>query len=336
VNCLHCDTPLPPGSRRDRFYCNSKCRAWASIERRKTGALPPPHWQHPALGSDNPALQAAAAHARHVGEANGWNRSTARLVLDGLAVVLDSRSAGERVTLTEVRTRTPRHASTPRVAEVLSDLGLLDDDTTPSIRSWIDRRTDELPAGFAEAVRAWLLVLLDGDARARPRSQATLYVYFGTVRPFLEQWAVNRGHLREITAANVTAVLDPLRGWPRRNAIAALRSLFRFAKRRGLVFSNPTARLRAEVIDRNLLPMSDAEIHAVEQVAVNPAQRLIVALLAVHAARPASIRNLMLDDLEMPNRRITVAGHNLSSPSDHSTAAAESARTRPTQHRRHR
>jgi hypothetical protein len=131
-------------------------------------------------------LRAAAAHAQHLSQAHGWNRSTLRLVLDGLTVMLDGHLAGERVTLTEVRTRTPRHASTPRVAEVLTDLGLLDDDTTPAIRSWIDRRTGELPAGFVDAVRAWLLVLLDGDKRTRPRSQFTIYVYFATVRPFLE------------------------------------------------------------------------------------------------------------------------------------------------------
>ena len=188
-------------------------------------------------------LRAAAAHAQHLSQAHGWNRSTLRLVLDGLTVMLDGHLAGERVTLTEVRTRTPRHASTPRVAEVLTDLGLLDDDTTPAIRSWIDRRTGELPAGFVDAVRAWLLVLLDGDKRTRPRSQFTIYVYFATVRPFLEQWAANRSHLREITSNDVTDVLDPLRGWHRRTAIATLRSLFRFAKKRGLAFANPTTRL---------------------------------------------------------------------------------------------
>ncbi len=59
--------------------------------------------------------------------------------------MLDGRP-GEHVTLTEVRTRTPRHAPNPRVAEVLADLGLLDDDTTLAVRSWIDRRTGELRA----------------------------------------------------------------------------------------------------------------------------------------------------------------------------------------------
>ena len=55
--------------------------------------------------------------------------------------------------------------------------------------------------------------------------------------------------------------------------------------------------------------MTDAEIRAVERVAISPAQRLIVALAAVHAARSGPIRHLTLDDLDLPNRRITIAGH---------------------------
>ncbi len=37
--------------------------------------------------------------------------------------------------------------------------------------------------------------------------------------------------------------LEPLRGWRRGNTITALRSLFRFATRPRIVFTNPTARL---------------------------------------------------------------------------------------------
>jgi hypothetical protein len=224
-----------------------------------------------ASNGPGPALRPAAARAQQLAEAHGWSPATVRCTIDGLTVVLDGRPAGEHVTLTEVRTRTPRRASSPRVAEVLADLGLLDDDTTPAIRQWIRRRASELPAGFAEAVRAWLGVLLDGDARTRPRSQPTLYVFFGAVRPFLERWPAQRGHLREITAGDVDVALEPLRGHQRRNAITALRSLFRFAKRRGLVFANPT--------------------------------------LHIATARIDPIRHLPLDDLDLPNRRITIAGH---------------------------
>ena len=198
--------------------------------------------------------------------------------------------------------RTPRHASTRESPKCSPYLGLLDDDSTPAVRSWIERHVGELPDGFASAVRAWLLVLLDGDARARPRSHASIYVYFAAVQPFIGCWAADRGHLREVTAGDVKTVLDPLRGHQLRTATVAVRSLFRFARKRGLVFANPAVRPTAADPGGSLLPMTDAEIRAVEQAAASPAQRLIVALAAIHAARWAAIRDLTLDDLDLPNR----------------------------------
>ena len=88
------------------------------------------------------------------------------------------------------------------------------------------------------------MVLLDGDARARPRSHATVHFDFGRVRPFIECWAATRGHLRGITSSDVDNVLEPLRGHRRYNAITALLSLFRFAKLHGLTFADPTRHLR--------------------------------------------------------------------------------------------
>jgi hypothetical protein len=73
-----------------------------------------------------------------------------------------------------------------------------------------------------------------------------------------------------------------------------------------------TSRPPGVVVSRascSLLPMTDAEIRAAEQAATSPARRLIVALAAVHAARWAAIRDLTLDDLDLPSRRITIAGH---------------------------
>ena len=187
---------------------------------------------------------------------------------------------------------------------------LVYDDTTAAIRTWIDRRTGDLPAGFGRDVHAWLVVLLDGDARTRPRSHATLRVHFGIVRPFIEDWAATRGHLREITSGDVDTVLEPLHGHQRCNAITALRSLFRFAKRRGLTFADPTRHLRGgRGADRIVLPMTAEEIGAAGQAAVTPAQRLAIALSAVHATRPKAIRELTLDDIDLSRRRLTIAGH---------------------------
>ena len=91
-------------------------------------------------------------------------------------------------------------------------------------------------------------------------------------------------------ADNVDTVLEPLRGHRRYNAIMALRSLFRFAKRRGLTFADPTRHLRGgRGARRTVLPMTAEQIRAVERAAVTPAQRLAVVLAAVHAARPQAI-----------------------------------------------
>lgn len=310
MNCVHCGKPVPDGGRRDRLYCTRNCGKRASEARRKTGSPPPRRWQHPALSSNNPALRSAATRAEHLMQAHGWTTTLLIRVLDGLTVALDGHPPGELVTLTEVRAHTPPNSSCVRVAEVLADVELLDDNTVPAIRSWIEHRSGELPIGFAGDVRAWLLVLLDGDTRTRARSVSTVYVYFGSVRPLLVSWAATRGHLREITTTDVTTALDALIGWPRRAAMTALRSLFRFATKRGLVFANPTARLHDPDGERSLpLPMTDAEIRAIEQITVTPAQRLVVALAGVHAARTTTIRHLTLEDLDLPNRRITLAGH---------------------------
>ena len=230
----------------------------------------------------------------------------------GLKAVLDGHSGDGPVMLSEVRQRVrPRsHSSATRIAEVLAELELVHDDTTAAIRTWIDRRISELPAGFRRDIRAGLVVLLDGDARTRPRSHTTLRVHFGILRPFIECWAATRDHLREIASGDVDTVLEPLRGHRRYNAITALRSLFRFAKRRGLTFADPTRHLSCgRAAERTMLPLTAEQIRAVQQAAVTPAQRLAVALAAVHAARPRAIRELALDDIDLPNRRLTIAGH---------------------------
>ncbi|WP_406272999.1 integrase [Nocardia sp. NBC_00881] len=309
MNCAYCGTELPEKRRRDKIWCSNRCSALASYYRRKNGEPLPPRWQHSALTADDPLLRGAAARAAQLGETHGWGPWTLRNVLDGLATVLDGRSPNDKVPLSEVRAWPHRHVSRPRLAEVLSNLELLHDDSTLAVRYWIDRVISELAPGYAEPARQWLLVLLDGDSRARPRSEATLYAYFGLVRPMLQQWATNYGHLREVTRSDVRSALAPMRGFKRNNTIHALRSLFRFAKRRGMVFTNPTLGVKTPQVDPEMIPMTDEDIRIIEGLAVRPAERLAIALAAEHAARTNTIRHLLLADVDLPNRRIILAGH---------------------------
>ena len=163
---------------------------------------------------------------------------------------------------------------------------------------------------FAPAARNYAVARLAADVGLRVNEAGMLDLDDGTVRPFIECWAATRGRLREITSSDVNAVLEPLSGHRRYNAIMALRSLFRFAKRHGLTFADPTAHLSGgRGAGRTLLPITAEQIRAVEQAAATPAQRLAIALAAVHAARPKAIRELTVDDIDLPGRRITIAGH---------------------------
>lgn len=288
-----------------RIYCSPACAP------RKRGTPSP---ERLLARCTTPLLQDATRCALTRAEAHGWSPATVWGVARGLALVLHThRDVDVPVPLTAVRRllKPHRHSSATRVAEVLDDLGLLADDTTPAIRSWIERRTAELPAGFGPEVHAWLLTMLDGDRRSRSRSHTTLYVHYGAVRPIIEEFAATRDRLREVTRADVDAALMPLRAHPRYNAIAALRSLFRLAKRRGLVFTDPTRHLAGagRGVTRSLLPMTDVEISAVRDAITHPAQRLVVALAAAHAARSHAIRALTLDEVDLSGRSIVLAGH---------------------------
>jgi len=172
------------------------------------------------------ALRAAVERAFGTAEATGWSARSLDRVLAGLHLVLDGHPDGQPVRRSALHSTLGVSSGTraAKVAQVLHDLGLLVEDTTPTMRSWIDRHCDALPAGLGVDVRAWLVVLLEGDPRSRPRSSSTIYGYFGRVRPHLLTWSATRGQLREVTEDDVRAVLHQLRGHRQAQAVEACAS----------------------------------------------------------------------------------------------------------------
>ena len=175
---------------------------------------------------DTPLLLAATGCAVALAEARGWSAATVTGVFYGLKAVLDGRAGDGPVLLSQVRQRVrPRsHSSATRIAEVLAEAGLLHDDTTAAIRTWIDRRTGELPPGSAAASAPGWWYFWTATAAAAPGSPTTLRVHFGMLRPFVERWAARRGHLREITYDDVDTILEAAAQSPalRRHHRAAL------------------------------------------------------------------------------------------------------------------
>ena len=160
-----------------------------------------------------------------------------------------------------------------------------------------------LPPPMAADAGHWL------RTRSRPRNTDTVRMNLNRVHPLLLQWAGRYVHLREVTAADIIAATEPLPANLRRQTLTALRSLFRHCKKTGTIFRDPTSGIRTGQQPLNLIqPLQPADINQATAAATTPAARLALALAAVHAARPKTIRELHLGDIDLGNRRLAITG----------------------------
>jgi len=266
------------------------------------------HWV--ASRIDGKALALTRRIASELAETRGWN---ARIVIEtgrALAVVLADHIPGDMIAWSGLSPALhSRDLSVTRTAEILDLAGLLHDDQVPSFTTLAAGRLAVLPAPMAADVEHWLRTRSEGGPRSRPRDEHTVRQNLNRVHPLLLAWAGHYTHLREVTAADVTAATGPLTGSLRRQTLTALRSLFGHCKRTGRIFADPTRGVHDGQRPLILVqPLQPAEIDQATAAAVTPAARLAVALAAVHAARPRAIRELHLDDVDLGNRRLTVTG----------------------------
>jgi hypothetical protein len=266
------------------------------------------HWAASAI--TNPALERARHIAGDLAAARGWN---ARIITEAgraLAVVLAGHQPGDMIAWSALPPALrSRDLSVTRTAEILWLTGLLHDDRVPSFTSLIQARLAVLPPPMATDVRHWLHTRREGGPRSRPRNEHTVRMNLNRVHPLLLEWASDHDHLREITAADITAATMPLTGSRRRQTLTALRSLFGHCKKTGTIFRDPTRGVRDGQRPLNLLqPLQPAEIDQATAAAITPAARLALALAAVHAARPMTIRELHLGDVDLGNRRLVITG----------------------------
>ncbi|WP_037972935.1 hypothetical protein [Streptosporangium amethystogenes] len=258
----------------------------------------------------NPWLAWGIYLAHQIGEAHGWRRGTHYDVRRGLTIVLSCHAAGDVIRQSELfPAMRALKISVERVGEVLTAMGVFHDDRTPSFEKWLERKLDGLADGIRQPTEAWLRTMREGGPRTKPRDPATVWTHMGYLRPTLLAWSQRYDHLREVTRDDVVAALDALTGSRRSNLLASLRSLFAFAKKTGKIFRNPTRGIRVGQRPYGLAQrLSQDDVDRAAKAAINPAARLVLMLAAVHAARTSAIRNLLLDDLDLGNRRLTIAG----------------------------
>ncbi|MER6383792.1 hypothetical protein ACWDBP_31020 [Streptomyces sp. NPDC001233] len=258
----------------------------------------------------SPWLAWATHLAHQLAEARGWGRGIRFAVNRGLAIVLTGYTEGDIIRHSEIFT--PLRALDLRVGHVitvLEEMGVFLDDEEPFFERWLAERLEGIAPGIAAEAERWTRVLRDGGPRSLSRQQATVRLYLNRARPALLAWSNRYDHLREVTREDVLAHAKTLHGRHRMDELVALRSLFAWAKRSGLIFRNPASRIKVGQIEYSVLqPLAPDKIDRSVAAATTPAARLVLALAAVHAARVAQIATLMLGDVDIGNRRLTIAG----------------------------
>ncbi|MGW1553045.1 hypothetical protein [Streptomyces sp. NPDC002346] len=258
----------------------------------------------------SPWLAWAKHLAHQLAEARGWGRGIRFAVNRGLAIVLTGYTEGDVIRHSEIFS--PLRALDLRVGHVitvLEEMGIFLDDEEPFFERWLAERLEGIAPGIAAEAERWTRVLRDGGPRSLPRQQATVRLYLNRARPALLAWSNRYDHLREVTHEDVLAHAKTLHGRHRMDELVALRSLFAWAKRSGLIFRNPASRIKVGQIEYSVLqPLAPDKIDRSVAAATTPAARLVLALAAVHAARVAQIATRMLDYVDIGNRRLTIAG----------------------------
>jgi integrase len=75
-----------------------------------------------------------------------------------------------------------------------------------------------------------------------------------------------------------------------------------------MIFRNPTRGIKVGQHAYGVVqPLDQSDIDRAIAATKTPADRLVLVLAAVHAARPKAIKEMLLDDVDLGNRRLTIA-----------------------------
>ena len=174
------------------------------------------------------------------------------------------------------------------------------------MEGWLERKLDGLADGIGREAGSWLRTMRDGGPRSRARSLETVWCHMNNVRPVLLDWSQRYDHLREVTRDDIQAILGGLHGTRRSSFLVWLRSLFAFCKKKGMVFRNPASGIKVGQHPYGIAqPLGQDDV---DKAAATPSARLVLVLAAVHAARTGAIRAAQLDDVDLGNRRLIIAG----------------------------
>lgn len=259
---------------------------------------------------DNPWLAWAQHIAHTLAEARGWPDAVHGELNRNLVMLLAGHLDGELVRVSDFhRVLRSRESCIKLTIEVLATMGVLLDDRPGTFDTWLGTKLAGLAPSINSLTKQWARTLREGGPRTRRRHESTIRNYIYAARPALQDWSTRYDHLREVVRDDVVAHLATLHGDQREMAAVAFRSLFGWAKRNGLIFRNPAQRITVPKAPEPVLqPLDNADVTRTAEAAATPHGRVFVVLCAVHAARPGHVRALQLGDVDLGNRRLTIAG----------------------------
>ncbi|MEU1367472.1 hypothetical protein ABZ454_15190 [Streptomyces sp. NPDC005803] len=163
-----------------------------------------------------------------------------------------------------------------------------------------------LPEPMAQQMHAWVEVMRGGGCYEHSPAYQLIRRYLRMASPALAAWATAGKDLRQITREDVQTQLDRYQGNVYRGLLSVLRSIFRALKQERLIFSNPTAGLKAPGSADLPRSLSSDRLAGILDRLDGPRDRLIVGLVAIHAIHAMEVARLLLTDVNLKNRTIAV------------------------------
>jgi hypothetical protein len=203
---------------------------------------------------------------------------------------------------TRALTATIPHTTSGRVLSLLEERGLLTPATsraTSADQRWVEEHIAQLPEPINDELRIWVKVMRgDGRRRRRIRSWAVIRNYLYTTLPTLREWSTRHTSLREVTEADARAAIQKATGTTAQTQRTGLRSIFTALKQERVVFRDPTRGIVLSKVDNLPTGLRDDQLRGLIDRADGALQRLVVALVAIHAIGPKELRALTVDGVD--------------------------------------
>ncbi|RSS56916.1 hypothetical protein EF909_12750 [Streptomyces sp. WAC01280] len=272
-------------------------------------------WANARATLESYSLSSGAANMldqfKHHGQEQGWSSDNLSTAAKTLRILFGWLGNAAPIPEQDIRLLDEVGLRTRRVLRFLADNGLVIPDTARQSepREHASHRIiASLPSSIVPEIEEWVVLLRRESRNGRPHARyATIRNYLTYAHPALVEWGRRYRTLREVTPADVDAAIEAQVGEAASHMGISLRSIFRTLKRNKTIFRDPT---RGIVVPHGptrpprTIP-SDMVAGLIDR-ATGAADRLAVALVAIHAVGQRELTRILVDDLSVSRSRLLI------------------------------